>query len=207
MHEKYDTISPNNSAQNYVVSATKSGTVHGFHASRERFIPQRKELLATRVPPAAAPTSASPRLASRLDRSHMACATCVAHRFRAVAAADIVRRRSSSSWCVAAAAFWPPLPLALMGACLIKASVGPEHDENTRKRLGAPAAATCAAPRRVDSVALSAHLRSEVTGRRQPADSYSIDRAADGDQRGVRQIWCAVLRAPSVYCISAQLAP
>ena len=41
-----------------------------------------------------------PRLASRLDRSHKACATCVAHRFRAVAAADIVRRRSSSSWCV-----------------------------------------------------------------------------------------------------------
>ena len=56
-------------------------------------------------------------------------------------------------------------------------------------------------------MALSAHLRSEVTGRRQPADSHSIDRAADGDQRGVQQIWCAVLRAPSVYCISAQLAP
>ena len=73
-----------------------------------------------------------------------------------------------------------------MGACLIKASVGPEHDEGTRKRLGAPAAATCAAPPRVDSgLALSAHLRSEVTGRRQPADSNSIDRAADGDQRGV----------------------
>ena len=43
---------------------------------------------------------AKPRLASRLDRSHKACATCVAHRFRAVAAADTVRRRSSSSWCV-----------------------------------------------------------------------------------------------------------
>ena len=48
----------------------------------------------------------------------------------------------------------PPLPLALMGACLsMSASVGPDGDERTRERLGAPAAATCSAPRRVDTQA------------------------------------------------------
>lgn len=56
-----------------------------------------------------------------------------------------------------------------MGACLIKASVGPDHDESTRKRLGAPAAATCAAPRRVDSgLALSAHCAVRLQGADNP---------------------------------------
>ena len=78
----------------------------------------------------------------------------VLHRFRAVAAADLVRRRSSTRGGVSGGSLLGHLPLALMGACLsMSASVGPDGDERTRERLGAPTAATCSAPRRVDSQA------------------------------------------------------
>ena len=78
----------------------------------------------------------------------------VLHRFRAVAAADVVRRRSSTRGGVSGGSLLGHLPLALMGACLsMSASVGPDGDERTRERLGAPTAATCSAPRRVDSQA------------------------------------------------------
>ena len=78
----------------------------------------------------------------------------VLHRFRAVAAADVVRRRSSTRGGVSGGSLLGHLPLALMGACFsMSAAVGPDGDERIRERLGAPTAATCSAPRRVDTQA------------------------------------------------------
>ena len=111
-------------------------------------------LLATRVETCAPTSHAAPGLCFPLSINLTWRAPRVLHRFRAVAAADVVRRRSSTRGGVSGGSLLGHLPLALMGACFsMSAAVGPDGDERIRERLGAPTAATCSAPRRVDTQA------------------------------------------------------